>query len=81
MAIHRLVGKGKMNCAIFDDRGRGKVIVSASLGLVTMRYNQELGIDAARAIYKELLDSGWTVPTPEDKRGTWTHTDIWNIYR
>lgn len=81
MTIHRLVGQGKSQCAIFEDRGRDEIIVSASLGLVTMRYNQKLGRDAARAIYRELREKGWTVPPTSDKRFTWSHSDIWEIYR
>ena len=70
-----LQGHGTENLAIFEKFDDGIFLVSAALGISTMRYNDEMTCEQARAYWQELIAQGWTKTTSNK-----THSDIWNLY-
>lgn len=73
---HFLKGQGEYNVAIFEEAGE-TMIVSAALGVCTLRYKEQMAKADARRVYADLVAEGWA-PIAHSE---FTHDKIWNLYR
>jgi hypothetical protein len=73
--------KASSSIAVFESNITGESMeVSATLGLATMIYRDNMTTNKARELYRELVSKGWQ-PAKSDGSARFTHNYVWELYQ